>query len=132
MNKENALSNIIIREALDIHRKLGPGLLEAVYLNCLFDKLINCNLDVRKEYPIPVFFEGRKMECGYRADIVVEGKVIIEVKSIDQLIDIHKAQVLTYLKLTDIKLGLLINFNVVLLKEGIKRIVNHLDESLSL
>ena len=128
MNNENALSNIIIREAIDIHKKLGPGLLEAVYLNCLYDKLVNAGLKVRKEFPIPVFFEGRKMECGYRADLVVEDKVIVEVKSIDQIIDIHKAQVLTYLKLKDIRLGLLINFNVVLLKDGIKRIVNNLQD----
>lgn len=129
MKNENGLSHIIIREALEIHKKLGPGLLEAVYLNCLYDKLINSGLKVKKECPIPVFFEGRKMECGYRADLVVENRVIIEVKSIDQIIDIHKAQVLTYLRLTDIRLGLLINFNVVLLKDGIKRIVNRLDES---
>ena len=129
MNNENALSNIIIREAIGIHKKLGPGLLESVYLNCLYDRLLGCGLKVKKELSIPLFFEKRKMECGYRADLVVEDKVIIEVKAIDQLNDIHKAQLLTYLKIKDIRLGLLINFNVVLLKDGIKRIVNNLDES---
>ena len=128
MNSENALSNIIIREAIRVHILLGPGLLESVYVNCLYDKLINCGLKVKKECPIPVFFGGRRMECGYRADLVVEDKVIIEVKSIEHIIDVHKAQVLTYLKITDIKLGLLINFNVVLLKDGIKRIVNNLQD----
>ena len=126
MKNENALSNIIIRESIDLHRKLGPGLLETVYLNCLYDKLINIGLLVKKEVPIPLIFEGRKMECGYRADLVVENLVIIEVKSIETLHDVHMKQVLTYLKLSGKKLGLLVNFNVSSLKDkdSLVRIIN--------
>ena len=126
MYTENDLSNIIIREAIHVHKSLGPGLLESVYENCLFHRLVKNDLNVIKEKPIPVVFEEIRLECGYRADIVVENKVIIEVKSVEALNDVHKAQVLTYLKLSEIKLGMLINFNVLYLKDGVKRIVNNL------
>lgn len=126
MYTENDLSNIIIREAIHVHKSLGPGLLESVYENCLFHRLVKNDLNVIKEKPIPVVFEEIRLECGYRADIVVENKVIIEVKSVEALNDVHKAQVLTYLKLSEIKLGMLINFNVLYLKYGVKRIVNNL------
>jgi len=126
MSTENELSNIIIGEAIYIHKTLGPGLLESVYKECLYYRLIKKELNVIKERAVPLVFEEIKMECGYRADLIVENKVIIEIKCVDVLADIHKAQVLTYLRLTNLKLGLLINFNVVLLKDGIKRIVNNL------
>lgn len=123
---ENELSSIIIREALYVHKTLGPGLLESVYENCLFHRLSKSDLQLNREYSIPMVFEEVKLECGYRADIIVENKVIIEVKAVEAINDIHKAQLLTYLRLTKLKLGLLINFNNVLLKDGIKRIVNNL------
>ena len=126
MSTENELSNIIIGEAIFIHKSLGPGLLESVYKECLYYRLIKKELIVTKERAIPLIFEEIRLECGYRADLIVENKVIIEIKCVDVLADIHKAQTLTYLRLTNLKLGLLINFNVVLLKDGIKRIVNNL------
>lgn len=126
MLSENDLSNIIIREAIHVHKNLRPGLLESVYETCLYHRLSKIGLKVSKEKAIPVVFEEIKLECGYRADIVVDNKVIIEIKAVDGLNDIHKAQVLTYLRLTELKLGLLINFNVLYLKNGIKRIVNNL------
>ena len=126
MSTENELSNIIIGEAIYIHKTLGPGLLESVYKECLYYRLLKKELNVIKERAIPLVFEEIKMECGYRADLIIENKVIVEIKCVDVLANIHKAQVLTYLRLTNLKLGLLINFNVVLLKDGIKRIVNNL------
>lgn len=126
MSTENELSTIIIGEAIYIHKTLGPGLLESVYKECLYYRLIKRNLNVIKERAIPLIFEEIKMECGYRADLIIENKVIIEIKCVDILGHIHKAQTLTYLRLTGIKLGLLINFNVILLKDGLKRIVNNL------
>ncbi len=126
MYTENDLSNIVIGEAIHVHKTLGPGLLESVYESCLFHRLVKAGLNVKQEQSIPIVFEEVKLECGYRADIIVENKLIIEVKAVEALNDIHKAQVLTYLRLTNIKLGLLMNFNVLYLKEGIKRIVNNL------
>ena len=126
MFSENELSNIIIGEAIYVHKTLGPGLLESVYKECLYYRLIKRELNVIKERAIPLVFEEIKMECGYRADLIVENIVIVEIKCVDALADIHKAQTLTYLRLTEIKLGLLINFNVILLKDGLKRIVNNL------
>ena len=123
---ENELSSIIIRQAIDIHKALGPGLLEKVYTQCLYYRLISLGLMVTKEQPIPVIFEQVKMDCGYRADLLVEAKVIVEVKSIDAIADIHIARTLTYLKFSNCKLGLIINFNVTILKNGIRRVVNNL------
>jgi GxxExxY protein len=123
---ENELSSIVIREAIDIHNGIGPGLLERVYVECLYYRLLTKGLEVRKEIPIPVVFEMVRMDCGYRADLIIGEKLIVEVKSIEAIADIHIAQLLTYLKFCDCKLGLLINFNVTLLKNGIKRVVNKL------
>lgn len=123
---ENELATVIIGESLDIHKQLGPGLLEKVYVECLYYRLIGRGLNVIKEFPIPVVFEEVKMDCGYRADLKVENKVIVEAKSIDALADVHMARTLTYLKFANCKLGLLINFNVILLKNGIRRVVNNL------
>ena len=126
MYTENDLSNIIIREAIHVHKSLGPGLLESVYENCLFHRLVKNDLNVIKEKPIPVVFEEVKLECGFRCGILVEKKLIIGIKALEALNDIHLAQVVTYLKMTNVKLGLLMNFNVVKLKDGLKRIVNNL------
>jgi GxxExxY protein len=123
---ENELSNIVIGEAINVHSRLGPGLLESVYEECLVYKLIKAGLMVEKQKAIPLVFEEVKLECGFRCDILVENKLIIEVKAVEALSDVHLAQVLTYLKLTDVRLGLLMNFNVLRLKEGIRRVVNKL------
>lgn len=121
---ENKLSGKIVSAALEVHKALGPGLLESAYQECLFYKLRKMELKVIKEKPMPLIFEEVKMECGYRIDLLVENKVVIEVKSVSELDDIHLAQTLTYLKLGNFKLGLLINFNVNLIKNGIRRVIN--------
>lgn len=126
MLTENELSNIIIGYAIDVHSSLGPGLLESTYKECLYYKLHKHGYFVEKEKPMPIIFEEVKLECGYRVDLLVERKVVIEIKSVEALNDVHLAQTLTYLRLGNFKLGLLINFNVTSLKTGIKRIVNHL------
>ncbi|HRO43084.1 MAG TPA: GxxExxY protein [Flavipsychrobacter sp.] len=123
---ENEISRLVIGEAIHVHQSLGPGLLESVYEECLIHRLIQSGLAIERQKPIPLVFEGIKLECGFRCDIVVAGKVLIEIKAVEALHDIHTAQTLTYLKLTGIKLALLINFNAVLLKDGVKRIVNNL------
>ena len=123
---ENELSNIVIGEAIKVHSQLGPGLLESVYHECLFYKLLKTGLIIERQKPIPLIFEEVKLECGFRCDILVENKLIIEIKAVEALNDIHLAQVLTYLKLTNVKLGLLMNFNVLKMKDGIKRVVNNL------
>lgn len=123
---ENEISEIKIGNAISVHRSLGPGLLESAYKECLYYKLLNGGLMVEKEKPMPLIFEEVKLECGYRIDLLVEEKVVIEIKSVEVLNDVHFAQTLTYMKLGSYKLGLLINFNVLLLKDGIKRLVNKL------
>lgn len=123
---ENELATLVIGESINIHNRLGPGLLEKVYVECLYYRLLKRGLNVIKEFPIPVLFEEVKMDCGYRADLKVENKLIVEAKSIDAFADVHIARTLTYLKFSNCKLGLLINFNVVLLKNGIRRVVNNL------
>jgi GxxExxY protein len=123
---ENELSNLIIGEAIYVRRKLGPGLLESVYEECLYYQLLKKEVSVRRQVAVPVIFDEIKLECGYRADMVVGDKVVIEIKCVEMIHDIHKAQTLTYIKLLNLKLGLLINFNVLLLKDGLKRIVNNL------
>jgi GxxExxY protein len=124
MYSDTQITGIVIEHAIYVHKTLGPGLLESVYESCLFYSLQQTDLHLIKEHPIPVIFGGIKLDCGYRADLLIENKVIVEIKAVENLIDIHKAQLLTYLKLTNHRYGLLINFNVVLLKNGIKRIVN--------
>ena len=121
---ENKIANIIIGCAIDVHKALGPGLLESAYQECLYYKLLKEGLQLHKEKPMPLVFEEVHLECGYRIDILVEDKVVIEVKSVEALNNVHMAQTLTYMKLGDYKLGLLINFNVRLLKQGVKRIIN--------
>jgi GxxExxY protein len=106
--------------------KLGPGLLESAYEECLFYELKKFNLLIEKQKPLPLIYEEVQLEIGYRLDIIIENKLILEIKSVDALNEIHFAQLLTYLKLTDCRLGLLINFNVNLIKNGIRRVVNNL------
>jgi GxxExxY protein len=121
---ENEISSIIIGYAIEVHRALGPGLLENVYQECLFYKLKKEGFMVEKEKPMPVIFEEVVLDIGYRMDLLVAGKVVVELKSVEKFKEVHLAQTLTYLKLGNYKLGLLINFNVPLLKNGIKRVIN--------
>ena len=121
---ENELSNIIIGCAIEVHKQLGPGLLESAYQECLYYELKSNGLQVVKEKPMPIVYKEIKLDHGYRIDLLVENKVVIETKTVETLTDVHTAQVLTYLKLGDYKLGLLLNFNVSTLKDGIKRIIN--------
>jgi len=123
---ENEISNKIIGLAITIHQSLGPGLLESAYKECLYYRLKKEGYLVEKEKPMPLIYEEVKLECGYRIDILVESKVVIEIKSVEALNEVHLAQTLTYMKLGSYKLGLLINFNVTLLKDGTRRIVNHI------
>lgn len=121
---ENEISNKIIGCAIEVHRALGPGLLESAYRECLFYELVKSNLIVEKEKPMPITYKEIKLDHGYRMDLVVDNKVVIEIKTVEAFADVHTAQLLTYLKLGNYKLGLLINFHVALLKDGIKRIIN--------
>ncbi len=123
---ENDISSIVLDASIRVHRKLGPGLLESAYQACLAYELQYQGLNVESEKSLPLIYRDVRIDVAYRADIMVENKVLIEVKSVKRLDEIHLAQVLSYLKLTDLKLGLLINFNELLLKRGFKRIVNNL------
>ena len=121
---ENEISNRIIGLSISVHQSLGPGLLESAYKECLYYRLLKDNFLVEKEKPMLLIYEDVKLDCGYRIDILVERKVVIEIKSVEALNEVHLAQTLTYMKLGGYKLGLLINFNVSLLKDGIRRIAN--------
>jgi GxxExxY protein len=125
---ENAISKEIVDAAYKLHTRLGPGLLESVYEVTLSYELKRRGLQVVRQVPVPLRYEGICFEEGYRLDLVVEDKVIVEVKSIEAILPIHKKQVLTYLRLLDKRLGILINFNEELIRDGITRIVNGLDE----
>ena len=120
---ENEISHKIIGIAIEFHNAIGPGLLESAYKECMYYKIGKSGFFVEKEKPMPLVFEEVRLECGYRIDLVVENKLVIEIKSVDALNNVHLAQTLTYLKLGNYKLGLLINFNVVKLKDGIKRVI---------
>lgn len=123
---ENELSKIIIGTCIEIHRELGPGLLESVYEEVLFTELKEKGLDVQRQVSVPLAYKNLHFETAYRLDLLVNNRVIIELKAVDNLAPVYYSQLLTYLKLSDKKLGLLINFNVKLLKEGIHRVVNNL------
>ncbi len=125
---ENELSKVIIGAAIEVHKTLGPGLLESAYETCLERELVIRGLKVKRQVGLPLVYKDISCDIGYRVDLLVENKVIIEIKSVEALNDVHIAQVLTYLKLSQCKLGLLINFNVKRLKEGVKRLVNNLEE----
>lgn len=119
----NAITGEVIGAAIEVHKALGPGLLESAYEECLCRELELRRIPYERQKALPVEYKGAKLDCGYRLDIVVEEALIIELKACEELKPIHEAQLLTYLKLTGIKVGLLINFNVPVLKEGIKRLV---------
>ncbi|HXB41800.1 MAG TPA: GxxExxY protein [Bacteroidia bacterium] len=121
---DNEIANKVIGLAIEIHTALGPGLLENVYKECLYYKINKAGLQVQKEKFMPLIFEEVKLDCGYRIDLLVEDKLVVELKSVEELNDVHLAQTLTYMKLGNYKLGLLINFNEVRLKNGLRRVIN--------
>lgn len=123
---EDLISNDVIGAAIKVHKELGPGLLESAYQSCLHYELNQLGYNVQREKPMPVIYNGVEIDCGYRIDLLIDDYVIVEVKAVQKLNEIHLAQLLTYLKLANIRLGLLINFNNVLLKDGIRRVVNNL------
>jgi GxxExxY protein len=124
----NELSNRIIGAAIEVHKTLGPGLLESIYEECLGHELSLRGISFERQKPLIVTYKGKTLDCGYRLDLVVEKQIIIELKSCESIEPIHRAQLLTYLKLSDLRLGLLLNFNVPMMRDGIVRIVNALPE----
>jgi GxxExxY protein len=121
---ENEIAKIVFELGLKVHRRLGPGLLESSYEECLFYELNKANLKTEKQKTLPLIYDEVKLDIGYRIDLMVENKLIVELKVVEMLNDLHMAQILTYLKLSNCKLGLLINFNTVLFKDGVKRVIN--------
>jgi GxxExxY protein len=124
----NHLTGEIIGAAIEVHKVLGPGLLESAYEECLCLELRIRRISFERQKPLPVKYKGKSLDCGYRLDMVVENRVILELKACERIDEIHKAQLLTYLKLSELKIGLLLNFNVPFMKDGIIRIVNKLEE----
>ena len=122
----NSITSSIIGAAINVHRELGPGLLESTYEACLVHELAQEGIEVERQKALPVVYRGVRLDCGYRIDLLVQGQVVVEVKAVDRLKPIHRAQVLSYLKLSGCKVGLLINFNVKMLKDGVCRLVNEL------
>jgi len=125
---ENEIAKIIVDTAFHIHKSLGPGLLESVYEVVLAHGLEKGGLRVKRQVPVPIVFDGIKFDEGFRADLIVEDKVIVELKSVEKVMPVHKKQLLTYLRLTDRRLGLLINFSSELIRDGISRVVNGLQD----
>ncbi len=123
MNNENYLSGIILNKAFNVHTELGPGLLESVYEECLFNELLNDGFAVERQKEISVIYKDKILEKSFRADLIVENKIVVEIKSIDAFNEVHVAQILTYLKFTNLNIGLLLNFNVKSMKNGIKRVI---------
>lgn len=121
---ENEIAKIVFEKGLKVHKALGPGLLESSYQECLYYELYKAGLFVEKQKALPLIYEEIKLDIGYRIDLMVENKLVIELKAVEALNDLHLAQILTYLKLSNCKLGLLINFNSVLFKDGVRRIIN--------
>jgi GxxExxY protein len=126
MSEASLLTGRIISAAIEVHRHLGPGLLESAYEECLCRELEQRGINFERQVDLPIDYKGYRIGSGYRLDLVVDQRVVVELKAVRQLEKIHEAQLLTYLKLAELKLGLLLNFNVVLLKDGIKRLVNGL------
>jgi len=126
--RENDVSGAIIRAAIEVHRHLGPGLLESVYEACLCREMELRQIPFERQKPLPVDYKGQSVDCGYRLDLVVEALAVAEIKAVDALRPIHQAQVLTYLRLTGLRLGLLLNFNVPVMTQGIRRVVLGLPE----
>ncbi len=129
MERLNKITETIIGVAINVHRELGPGLLESAYETCMVYDLLQTGLKIEQQKPLPIIYRGVKLECGYRLDLMIENEVIVEIKSIEKLLPIHQAQSLSYLKLSNCNVGLLINFNVKILKNGIQRIVNNFPDS---
>jgi GxxExxY protein len=127
----NQLTERVIGACIDLHRALGPGLLESAYEECLCHELSGAGLRFERQAPLPVKYKEVNLDCGYRLDLVVERQLVVELKTVEQLLPVHEAQLLTYLKLSGLSLGLLINFNVPVLKAGIRRIANHYSDSAS-
>jgi len=123
MTEHDSLTERVIGAAIEVHRALGPGLLESAYQECLCPELHLLGLPFEREVPLPVVYKGVRLDCGYRLDLVVEGRVIVELKTVERLLPIHEAQLLTYLRLAQIHTGLLLNFNAPVLRDGIKRMV---------
>lgn len=124
LNYLNTITAKILDASIDVHKNLGPGLLESVYEHCLYRELQNRGLNVKQQVYLPVIYKGEDIDLNFRMDLLVEDEIVIELKSVETILPIHEAQILTYLKLADKKLGLLINFNVPLLKNGFKRFIN--------
>jgi GxxExxY protein len=126
MSRENMISGAIIGAAIEVHKHLGPGLLESAYEECLAHEMSLRGIPFERQKPLPVIYKGTQLDCGYRLDFLVEESVVVELKAIDKLLPIHQAQAITYLKLTRCKLALLLNFNVQLMRNGIKRVALNL------
>jgi GxxExxY protein len=124
MKELNYLTGTIIGKAIEVHRQLGPGLLESSYKDCLNYELEIAGLEIKKEFPVPLVYKEIRLDHGYRIDLLVENEIVVELKTVDAFNDIHFAQILTYMKLGNYKCGLLINFNVISLRQGIKRFIN--------
>ena len=124
----NKLSSKIIGAAIEVHKVLGPGLLESTYEECICHEMSFGGLSLERQKPLAIMYKGMKLDCGYRLDVVVENAIILELKSCEKIEPIHRAQLLTYLKLSGLNLGLILNFNVTLMRDGIGRIVNELQE----
>jgi GxxExxY protein len=124
----NKLSSKVIGAAIEVHKHLGPGLLESAYEECLCHELKLRDTSYERQKSLPLIYKGKELDCGYRLDVVVDYQLIVEMKSVEKIEPIHKAQLLTYLKLSDIRLGLILNFNVTMMKDGIVRMVNNLTE----
>ncbi len=123
---ENRIAKLVVDAAIEVHRNLGPGLLESVYQRCMFHELTLSGLRVERETLLKGCYKGLELDINYRMDMVIEGKVVLELKAVEKLLPVHHAQLLSYLKLSNKKLGMLVNFNEVLVKDGIKRVVNNL------
>ena len=121
---ENEIAEIVFKCGLRVHKKLGPGLLESAYEACLIYELKQYDIEVEYQKGLPLYYDDVKLDVGYRLDLIINNKVVVEIKSVNELAGIHRAQIMTYLKLTECKLGLLINFNAELFKSGFKRIIN--------
>lgn len=127
--RENDITERVIGCAIEVHRSLGPGLLESAYEACLVHELIDQGLQIQRQLSLPVVYKGARIDAGYVIDLIVDGKVIVELKAVEKILPVHEAQVLTYLKLHGCNVGLLINFHVPVLRHGIKRLVNNFQEA---
>lgn len=128
--RPNEITEQVIGAAIEVHRALGPGLLESAYESCLAAELVQRGLQIERQKTLPVIYRDARIDCGYSLDLLVEGRVVVEVKAVDKLAPIHDAQVISYLRLSGCRVGLLVNFNVLLLKDGLRRLVNDFSDPL--